>query len=232
MIRKVFREFYLLPRGEQRALVLLSFLVTVSLGIRVGVQMIPAREPSGMEQFREEAQLILAALEEADSLKRGSGSSHAGFSLPPFPVYSTPKKQMRMEKSPLNLNEADSVSLLPLPGIGPVFAGRIIKYRNILGGYAQAEQLLEVYGMDSSRYFPLIPLIRTDTNMVRKLKLNKATFRDLLRHPYLEYEDVKALVNYRDVVGHVSTLKELRYHRVLPDSILIRIRPYLDLADP
>ena len=51
----------------------------------------------------------------------------------------------------LNLNQADSLALIEIKGIGPVFAKRIIEYRELLGGYYDKHQLLEVYGLDSLR---------------------------------------------------------------------------------
>ncbi len=47
----------------------------------------------------------------------------------------------------LNLNICDSASLEALPGIGPVLSSRIIKYRNLIGGYVSVDQLKEVYGL-------------------------------------------------------------------------------------
>ena len=53
---------------------------------------------------------------------------------------------------PINLNNADSLTLITLSGIGPVFASRIIKYRNLLGGFYKKEQLLEVYNLKNETY--------------------------------------------------------------------------------
>ena len=104
MIRKLLREYYFLPRGEQRAMVLLSLLVFLTLGLRVALGMLPKREPAGLEQFQEEAQVILIRLKEADSLKQ----------IPKKPVS---QARTWSAPSPLGLNEADSVALLKLPGI-------------------------------------------------------------------------------------------------------------------
>ncbi len=35
MIKRLLREVYMLPRGEQRALVIVSFLLILSVGIRI-----------------------------------------------------------------------------------------------------------------------------------------------------------------------------------------------------
>ena len=50
--------------------------------------------------------------------------------------------------APLELNSADSAALVALRGIGPLTAGRIVRYRERLGGYACVEQLQEIEGYD------------------------------------------------------------------------------------
>ena len=225
-----------MPRGEQRAMLLLSLLVILSLGVRIGFQMLPAREPPGMDQFREEALAIMAAQELSDSLAGLSKVDDS--STRPYRArsYSRQSAGPYYQKKPnpklvsINLNEADSASLLPLPGIGPVFAGRIVKYRNLLGGFVDAEQLIEVYGMERTTVELVTRSLYMDSSLIRTLNLDSAGFRELLRHPYLEYEHVKALVNYRDIMGHISTLEELSQNMIIPDSVLDRVAPYLEIS--
>ena len=50
----------------------------------------------------------------------------------------------------IDLNRCTASDLLRLPGIGPVLSERIIRYRGLLGGFVDTEQLYEVYGLDSS----------------------------------------------------------------------------------
>jgi competence protein ComEA len=99
----------------------------------------------------------------------------------------------------------------------------------LLGGYAFLDQLKEVYGMSMETFDLIADRIVIDTTLIIKLDLNSATFRELLRHPYLEYEDVKALVNYRDFAETIQSLRELEDNFILPDSILQRVWPYLGL---
>jgi len=232
MIKKILREFYLLPRGEQRAMILLSLLLMISVGIRITVQMLPGREPPGMEQFLKESRELMAAMAEADSLKRLKQDSLASVRRNAYPT--SPRKSYYappLPASPIDLNAVDSAGLLPLPGIGPVFAGRIIKYRKLLGGYVNADQLFEVYGISRETVLRISPLLYVDTSDIIKLNLDTAGFRELLRHPYLEYEDVKSLVKYRDVQGRIGSSQEIRDHGLLPDSTQEKIRPYLELRN-
>jgi DNA uptake protein ComE-like DNA-binding protein len=238
MSKRLYREFYLLPRGEQRGLILLSLLLILSLLFRISVALLPDREPEGMEEFRQEASMLMASFAEADSIEKGQKDSirrsdsvrwsTSGRSTQAYP--NTYPRKTREPILPIDINRADSVQLLPLPGIGPVFAGRLIKYRGLLGGYASVDQLMEVYGMSLETFDMIADRIVIDTTSLIKLDLNSATFRELLRHPYLEYEDVKALVNYRDFAESIQSLQELEDNFILPDSVLNRVIPYIYLS--
>ncbi len=127
----------------------------------------------------------------------------------------------------IEVNTADSLKLLDLKGIGPSFAGRIIKYRRALGGFAELRQLREVYGMDSIRYDGFIGQLSIDTAHLKKMDVNRATFKELLAHPYLDYEQVKALCRFRDRKGILSSPGELWAAGVLADSLQEKLLPYL-----
>ncbi len=48
---------------------------------------------------------------------------------------------------PIDINRADSVSLMDLPGIGPALAGRILAYRRRHGPFERVQQLVNVRGI-------------------------------------------------------------------------------------
>ena len=58
-----------------------------------------------------------------------------------------PNPEKVIEVYKIELNEVDSAGLVKLSGIGSVYAARILKYRELLGGYYLKKQLLEVYNM-------------------------------------------------------------------------------------
>ena len=91
----------------------------------------------------------------------------------------------------IELNTADTFDLQRLRGIGPSFARRITGYRARIGGYVKKEQLLEVWGMDSSRYEGIKRYLTVNPEKITQIKLNTATFKELLRHPYMPYELAK-----------------------------------------
>lgn len=231
MSRRLYRLYYLLPRGEQRALILLSLLLILSILFRICVKLLPEREPEGLKEFEQEAVKIRTTLARADSIQQARDDSirqtrdfRTG-SPNSYPYTSRSEKGIQ----PVDINRADSAGLLPLPGIGPIFAGRIIKYRNLLGGFVSVDQLLEVYGIPEETLDMIRDRIEIDTSAIRQICLDSASFTEFLRHPYLDYEQVKALVNYRDFEGTVQSLQQLRDNFTLSDSVLDKIGPYLKL---
>lgn len=230
MRKKLLRELYLLPRGEQRALIILSLLLILSLIFRISAGLVPEREPPDLEEFEKEAGMLLAALAESDSLKKIRQDSLSKRTTDyPVRTYASKVPYTRsFFAQPIDINRADSADLLPLPGIGPVFAGRIIKYRNLLGGFMSADQLAEVYGIPLETLESIRDRIFIDGTAVQKIRIDSATFRELLRHPYLEYEDVKALVEYREFKGDINSANELKINHILPDSILRKLDGYFD----
>ena len=217
----------MLPRGEQRALILLSLLLILSIVVRVAVQLLPSRPPPGMECFILESHALITAIEGKDSLNTSAFTKKSI----PKPEDSFDRSRVRVSQTPIPINSADSVQLLPLPGIGPVYAGRIIRYRELLGGYVQVDQLNEVYGLEEETIEMIKDLIIIDQSMIRKIKMDSATFKQLLRHPYLQYEDVKSLISFREYKSEIDSIQELRANHLLSDSTLEKIGPYLHFGN-
>lgn len=95
----------------------------------------------------------------------------------------------------LDINRADSTALLVLPGIGPYFAGKIVSYREKLGGYSSVEQLLEIYHFDADKLAGLRDLVTCSAPVPFALwTLPEA---DLARHPHLSRTEAHAIVLYR-----------------------------------
>lgn len=109
----------------------------------------------------------------------------------------------------LDINIADSTALVALPQIGEVMASRIQRYRERLGGFVSADQLYEVKGMDSARYATIKPYIVLENKEIRRIDVNRDEFKALLRHPYLDYGQVKAIVNHRERKGFIKDWTQL-----------------------
>lgn len=109
----------------------------------------------------------------------------------------------------VDLNTVDSLTLVELPQIGPYTAVRIIELRDKLGGFVDKEQLREVKGMDSVRFAIMEPYIIIGDAQPKKVDVNRDDFKTLVHHPYLNYEQVKRIVNHREKRGMIKNWAQL-----------------------
>lgn len=127
----------------------------------------------------------------------------------------------------LELNSADSLQLEKLRGIGPVLAARIIKYRNLLGGYYSVEQIREVYGFPEETYLQLKDNFEIDTVSLIKIRINFAGYIEMIRHPYLEKEHVEAIFKFRENNGPFTKNEQLLDIGILDSLAFSKLNPYI-----
>lgn len=222
---------------EQRGIFLLSVIMLLTILLRIGMPYLMARRTYDFSAFEKQVRLLESMI--PDSIQEGKTMQS---SARPGQLMVSQRKTSHMpgksayiqessEKFPLvDLNAADSMTLVRLRGIGPVLAARIIKYRESLGGFANVNQLKEIYGMDTLMLESIIPFLTVDVSAIRRMNLNTASFKELLHHPYLEYEDVKRIVNYRDKHQPIDSLNVLFGVEGLPPELVRRMLPYLTIG--
>lgn len=126
----------------------------------------------------------------------------------------------------IELNTTDSATLVKLYRIGPAMAGRIIEYRNKLGGFLNLNQLTEIYGFDEDILYDLQGKIYVDANKARKINLNTVSEEELKQHPYFKYKLARIIVNYRLQHGSYKNYTDLLNIKIVNDSVLNRIKIY------
>lgn len=132
------------------------------------------------------------------------------------------------EKIYVNINTADSTELRKIKGVGAVFAGRIIKYRDLLGGFNNKEQLLEVYGMKPEMYENIAPQVYTN-GKIKTININKADWKTLKNHPYLSTEKASIISKYVKTHGAVKNIDEIINTSIFSQSEIDKITPYLSI---
>ena len=103
----------------------------------------------------------------------------------------------------IELNRTDTTELKKIPGIGSGIARLITGYRQRLGGFYALEQLREI-DLDPE---PLRPWLRIDTTAIRRLNLNRVSVDRLRRHPYFNFYQARAIVEWRKKHGPLRNLK-------------------------
>lgn len=135
----------------------------------------------------------------------------------------TPYKTRKNKK--VDLNHADEAVLQYVKGIGPTFSKRIIKYRELLGGYHHIGQLQEVYGMDIDLFLLIKDQVEISNN-TRKLNLNTENYRELV-HPYISLQEAKVIVAYREHHGDYQSVYDLLHIHIFDTYFIERILPYI-----
>lgn len=123
----------------------------------------------------------------------------------------------------VSLNQADTTELKKIPGIGSGLARMIVGYRKRLGGFYQIEQLSELHlKVDSLR-----PWLSMGQHETLRMNLNKTSVERLKAHPYFNFYQAKAIVEYRKKKGELKSLSQLRLYDEFSNRDFERMAPYV-----
>lgn len=132
------------------------------------------------------------------------------------------------QKVSVELNTADTTELQKLYGIGSYYARKIIEYRELLGGYSEVEQLLEIQGIDVERFEKFSLNAFTDTTYIVPLDLKTATEDQLAQHPYIGRYMARNIIRYRNLMGaEQCQIDLLLQEKIITQEQLQKLHPYL-----
>jgi DNA uptake protein ComE-like DNA-binding protein len=141
-----------------------------------------------------------------------------------------PYAPMRRKQKIIEVNAADTADFIALPGIGSKLAARIVLFREKLGGFYKVAQIGEVYGLRDSVFRIIVPNLRCDTALVKKIEINIAEKELLKIHPYIKWNIADALVNYRLQHGAFQSPEDLEKIHAIDSGSLRKMMPYLSFA--
>lgn len=133
----------------------------------------------------------------------------------------------REEVPDIDINRADSIDWIRLPGIGPVFASRILKYREQLGGFHSQSQLEEVYGMTPERVAGIREYLRVVPEDIRQVRINYAGYDALRLHPYISPAQAREIIRIRAESGPYLSVEALLSGGHFDEVQFQKLRPYL-----
>jgi len=126
----------------------------------------------------------------------------------------------------LDLNKVEPNQLQAINGIGPTFSNRIVKYRSVLGGFHDMDQLEEVYGLEAS----VIEKIKKQFSIQSKVSpitINSDSLKILARHPYISYDLAKIILAYRAENGDIRAIDDLKKIKAINNETLHKLKPYI-----
>ncbi len=149
--------------------------------------------------------------------------------LPEAPKYAEaadtfPRIEKFAEGTTIDLNHCDTTDLKKIPGIGSYYAEKICRYRERLGGFVSLAQIKEIEGLPENveRWFTL-----SEAQSVKRIPINRATFKELVRHPYLNYEQVKVISQHVHDYGHIGSWLDLKFYKEFSEEDFDRLTPYI-----
>lgn len=123
----------------------------------------------------------------------------------------------------VEVNTADTNLLKRIPGIGSNIARWIVEHRDKLGGFYSVDQLLEVKHVEPS----MLEWFKVDNSLIRPIRLNKMTFAEMSRFPYIGYDKAKAISNYQRIYGPIMDEEQLRATHIFTDEELEKLKNYI-----
>ncbi len=129
----------------------------------------------------------------------------------------------------IDINSADTTAFINLPGIGSKLAGRIVSFREKLGGFYSIDQVKETFGLQDSVFQKIKQYLKLDNIFLRKININSATVDELKAHPYIRSNIAVPLVAYRNEHGPFTQIDEIKKVMVITDLAYLKMLPYLVL---
>lgn len=151
---------------------------------------------------------------------------------------------------PLDLNVVSIEELETLPGIGSILAQRIVSYREMVGGFSDLEELMQVNGIVTGIYEQISPYlfikgeretissgsetfdvlesdVELPTESIPMLDINTATAADFQKLPGITPAIAENIIQLRTLIQYFQNVYELLYANGMTDELFLSIRNYL-----
>ena len=138
----------------------------------------------------------------------------------------TTNKITKKQFQNIEINVATEKDLQKISGLGEVLSRRIIKYRNVLGGFVTKEQVQEVYGVDKDKFEEIKSKLICNGN-VKKIKINFVSEKQLEKHPYFSKKQAKKIIKNRTFTGRYQSLSDFKTRLDFSDNFIEKIKDYL-----
>ena len=194
----------------------IDYLQTIGFTYRQAEALIDYRN-SGAEGIRNMAELSdcwAVSTEMADSLAK-------------YVIFPEPKPY----GGKVEINSADSATLVKVRGIGPKTAGAIVMYRKLLGGFVNINQLSELKCVTSENFTLFSKEICCDSCVFSKIDINFAAASELEYHPYMTRQAINKIIKLRKSKGGWKSFEEIVNDDIFTEEQALSLEPYLHFGD-
>ena len=144
-------------------------------------------------------------------------------------IWEQTKPYLRLSPIPrkvIDLNTADSLTLVGVAGIGPRTATDILLYRERLGGYYSVAQLLDLRVVTKENYELFKEEFWCDSCKIRKIDINFAAPKELAEHPYITTPRLRRILITRQTKGGWKGLEEFLNDDIFEKEVREKLAPY------
>jgi DNA uptake protein ComE-like DNA-binding protein len=128
-----------------------------------------------------------------------------------------------------DINTATKDELMAVYGIGDALSDRILKQKELLGGFVSMAQMDDVWGLQPEVVDKLKERFEVrQVPAVRKISINDASVSALAKFPYFRYALAKEIVTYRSMNGPISGIADLAKIKNFPIEKVEIIAVYLE----
>lgn len=129
----------------------------------------------------------------------------------------------------IDINKATQEDLMKIYGIGSGLSERILKQKDLLGGFVSMEQMSDIWGLSPEVIEKLnVQFYVGSLPEIKKIKINDASVKELSQFPYFRYPVSKEIVTYRSMNNGVLTIEDLTKVKGFPVEKIKIIALYLE----
>jgi competence protein ComEA len=138
-----------------------------------------------------------------------------------------PVKYVKTPPPVIDINQADTLAFISLPGIGSKLANRIVNFRHKLGGFYSVQQVGETFGLPDSTFQLIKPRLQCAPVTIQKININTADVNKLKQHPYIRWNIANAIVQYRQQHGVFHSPEDLQQIVLITPELFQKMVAYV-----
>ena len=129
----------------------------------------------------------------------------------------------------LDINQATKEDLVKIYGIGDAISDRILKQKELLGGFVAMEQMNDVWGLSPEVISELNKNFKISAvPVVPRIDINNESAKNLAKFPYFRYALAREIVTYRSMNNGIKSVEDLIKIKGFPVEKVKIIALYLD----